>query len=262
LIPVFFPEFLRALVIELLPTPYFKARQFYYAWFGYPTSSIYSAKNYWRDRFRFFNLIVPYCEAIWCVTPHQMDEYRRLFGDKVHLMPIASWKTNVQNALQGRVEKDIDFLFTGSATPYREAVFKYLRDKGYTVFVGPATLPTYLREHFIARSKICLQVRQNGSWKYPSIMRYHYLLCSGATVIAEQTDETCPQEEYIITAKPKDFVQKCIDVIESGKHEGFGAQACLNYYQGSASGREDFAHLLPKRTVKNERILEPSVSHH
>lgn len=195
LFPILFPEILRALFIDILPGPYFRMRERYYSLFGYPQNSIYAMKTYWRDRHDCFFSIADHCEAIWCVTPHQMPEYTAAFGTKVALMPVVSWTSDPQVPLSK--EKDIDFLFTGSITPYRKAVFDELRAQGYTVFTGPATLPSYLRDHYISRAKVCLQVRQDANWKYPSIMRYHYLLCAGSVIVAEKTTEHCNQESFL-----------------------------------------------------------------
>jgi hypothetical protein len=52
------------------------------------------------------------------VSPHQMDVYPALDGPTlVKLMPLVSWSKDCSNPLQGQLERDIDFLFTGSVTP-------------------------------------------------------------------------------------------------------------------------------------------------
>lgn len=264
LLPIVIPEFFRTKLIQTLPAPYYLVREKYYGLFGYPDRhSIYANKEYWLERYRNFNRLVPAFESIWCVTPHQIGEYENAYGSKVKLMPIAAWAAQNLNSLQGQFKKDIDFLFTGSATPYRSTIFDALRKRGYNVFVGPATLPTYLREHFIARSKVCLQVRQDGEWKYPSIMRYHYLLRSGCTVVAEQTEETCDQEQFIKAVAPEDFIETCVKMIESGDYVRFGAQAAQEYYNQTAEGRAQFASLLPMAKVnENGKVLEsPQLNH-
>jgi len=263
-LPVIFPSVLRAFAISLMPGKYFAWKRRYYALFGYPQRSPYAFKNYWLDRFRSFNQLEPLFESIWCVTPHQLDEYFHWFGrEKVKLMPMASWNRGVQNLAQNFAEKDVDFLFTGSLTPYREAVFGELKKLGYSVMVGPATWPSYMRDHYIARTKVCLQVRQDPNWRYPSVMRYHYLLCSGSVVVGEQTDEKCIQEDFIYSVPPEKFVDTCVQILKEGDFVSKGAVGCHRYYDACHESRSEFAGLLPSTLkVQNERVLEPSVSSH
>ena len=172
-----------------------------YTGVGNPIRSTYHINEYWSARYNHFQHVVPLCEAVWCVSPHQMDAYVALYGPTVvKLMPLVSWSKECSNPLQGKLERDIDFLFTGSVTPYREKVLGDLSNRGYRVMVGTTLWPRYMRDHFVARTKVCLQIRQDTGWMYPSIMRYHHLLCSGSVVVAQKTTESCLQESLIIVS--------------------------------------------------------------
>jgi hypothetical protein len=257
--PVLFPTALRALVLELFPDSYTGAREIYYKTFGNPSRSTYHLNEYWSARYTHFQHVVPLCEAVWCVSPHQMDAYVALYGSTlVKLMPLVSWSKDCSNPLQGKLERDIDFLFTGSVTPYREKVLGELSDRGYRVMVGTTTWPRYMRDHFVARTKVCLQIRQDTGWMYPSIMRYHHLLCSGSLVVAEKATETCLQEDFMTVAPEVDFLEACVAAVKAGNFFDLGQEASRKYFIASDAGRREFAQLL-SHPSESQSVLESAL---
>lgn len=133
-------------------------------------------------------------------------------------------------------------------TPYRNAVFTELKKLGYRILIGPTSWPGYMRDHYIARTKVCLQVRQDPRWAFPSVMRYHYLLCSGSVVAGEKATESCMQEDHLVMASPEDFVRTCMQLIKNGNFSELGRSACESYFEASASGREYFRTLVSEVT--------------
>lgn len=261
----FFPTILRKLALEIFPKPYFAARELYYSLFGYPAGTALQSKQVLADRFTYFDRVMKVADALWCNTPHQLPAYIKRYGAKVKLMPLVGWDFACINPWQGKLEKDIDFLFTGSLTPYRNSILRELENRGFKVMIGTATWPTHQRDHFIARSKACLQIRQEPNWKYPSVMRYHHLLSSGAVVVAELASESCMQEQYLVGAQSQDFLDTCVRTIKEGNFSERGRKARENYYAGSADGRREFGELLspfyPEREV-SKNVLEPSQLSH
>ena len=243
--PRIFPAFARRLALRAFPDAYVRIRAEYRRRFRTAIESTYSQDEYWLERYRNFCRAVPFCEQIWCVSPHQIGAYRDRFRDsKIRLMPLASWNIECSNLLQGQICKDIDFLFTGSITPYRDSVLRELKSRGFTVVEGPPTWPAYLRDHYIARSKICLQIRQSPAWKYPSIMRYHHLLSSGALVVADKGVETCMQEAFLVTAAAEDFVETCVRTIQQPDFMKSGLENSRRYFFESADARKSLECLL------------------
>jgi len=191
-----------------------------------------------------------------------MSAYLELYGPTiVKLMPLVSWSKDCSNPLQGELERDIDFLFTGSVTPYREKVLGDLSNRGYRVMVGTTLWPRYMRDHFVARTKVCLQIRQDTGWMYPSIMRYHHLLCSGSVVVAEKASETCLQESFITVAPEADFLDACVSAVEADDFYQRGQEASQKYFVASDAGRREFAQLL-NRPYDSQHVLKPFLSHH
>ena len=259
-----FPPRLRDFTVGLFPGPYLKAKELYLAQLSTPQRSPYDNKGYWSKRFLNFSRALEIADEVWCVSPHQVEAYRSFFVDQeIGLLPIASWAPAPTNALQGCLEKDVDFLFTGSVTPYRETILKELTARGYKVVLGTAIWPTLMRENFIARAKICLHIKQDPNWKYPSIMRYHYLLCAGALVVAEESLEHCMQEDFLTLSSPQNFVSTCERLIKESNFLEKGDSASRRYYDASASAREETCKMLSKYFKNGAKInvLEPSHSH-
>lgn len=244
--PFLFPKFVRGLAIERFPEPYFNLRQKYYSILGIRNDYEAAFRAIFQARFDCFIDVIDQFESVWCVTPHQLKEYIALLGSlKVKCMPLTSWSPAVKNRAQSVMTKDIDFLFTGSITPYRSYVLETLKARGYNVVVGPASWPGYMRDHFISRSKVCLQIRQDPQWKYPSVMRYHYLLTAGSVVVAEEATERCVQENFLYLAPPKDFIETCELAIVKGDFVAHGRRVCERYFEGTEGERQKFVSLLP-----------------
>lgn len=247
-VDIFFPHSLRVFLIKRLPKLYFYYRDLFNKLFSEVHFSRRTAYGrYWQSRYSIFCEIVEQCEAIWCVSPHQMDAYQTKFGNKARLMPIGAWEA-IANSEQGRIEKDIDFLFTGTITPHRKSIIDTLCQKGFKVVIGFPNWPAFIREHFTARSKICLHIRQHPTWKFPSIMRYHYLLCSGAVVVAEKAEESCEQEQFFTCVSPEDFVSACEVELAKGDFLRRGREAFEAYRQGSMDSQKRFLNLLQLRS--------------
>lgn len=262
-IPVVVNPHVRDLLVALFPKTYLRAKELYLSRFDVPIQSTYDNEAYWIKRFRNFERASRFCEAIWCVTPHQLEGYKNYFySQSIELLPIASWTPEPINAYQGRLPKDIDFLFTGSATPHRKELLDQLTAKGYRVVVGTPAWPKQLRENFTARSKVTLHIKQNAQWKYPSVMRYHYLLTSGSIVVAEESFEHCMQEKFLTLTPADQFVTKCEALIAAGSFERDGLEACHKYFAGSESARGEVRALFAKYILTGEtsNVVEPSLS--
>lgn len=240
----FCPLLIRIIVRETMPALFAKLKARHGKRFSNSYGSNPSVKTNWQNRFNQFLEATNFCNAIWCVSPHQLTEYKKKFGSKVSLMPLVSWAKPNESLENYNLKKDIDFLFTGSITPYRAEILDQLKSIGYNVVIGPTTWSSYLRDHYIARTKVCLQIRQAPSWPYPSNMRYHYLLHSGAVVVGELTAESCFQDNFIVTVKPGEFINTCVETIAAGNFTERGEKAQLDYYNQSEAGRNVFAELL------------------
>ena len=238
---------LRTALIHLFPKLYPFLRRNYFRLFGYPFSCNEKMVGIYKLRYDNFLAIEPLCEAIWCVTSHQLPGFQKKFGARVRLMPLVSWTPKRKNTEIGILPQDIDFLFTGSLTPYRAAVLEKLRKRGYKVVVGTTFWPQFVRDHYLARAKVALQILQAPNWPYPSVMRYHYLLTSGVTTVAEKGRESCFQERFLFTASSEEFIGECERVVKLDNLSAAACDAGEDYFRASETGQQEFRNLLGDR---------------
>ena len=94
-------------------------------------------------------------------------------------------------------QRDIDFLFTGTLTSYRQQILESLRNKGYRVYSEPATTGQFYREQLLSRSCITLNLKQHSTWPYPSNSRFHYHLSHASLLLTEKCEYSCDLDVYV-----------------------------------------------------------------
>lgn len=173
--------------------------------------SHYDDRAYWKDRYRNFERLIESTDStILTIAPFQSEAYRRRFGaERVVELPLftnlKSPRINFHNQ-----ESDIDVLFSGTLTRYREKFLNRLRTSGLRVEALSVKSPQYIREDFVKRAKINLHLRQDENWQYPSPMRIHSLLEMGAYVLAEKSGVTCEFESLVPHLKQEDLFEKIL----------------------------------------------------
>jgi hypothetical protein len=181
-------------------------------------------------RYRNFVKLSRLADAIWCLSEHQIEPYRMATGggNVLHLefgfvegMPTIAHRSNA--------EKDIDFLFTGSVTPYRSRILEALSRRGFRVVtIGPTT-PGFIRNEFIARSRICLNLRQSEGWEYPSVNRFHYHLMHHSLLVTERTRFACEVSDYVLGCDPEEILSFCEKVHAEGHYNERAAELYEKY---------------------------------
>ena len=73
-----------------------------------------------------------------------------------------------------------------------------------------------IRSEAIARSKVCLALRQNETWGSPSIARIHYHLMAKSYLLAEKCEEASELDDYIEIVEPEYFTEVCIETAVRG----------------------------------------------
>lgn len=197
--------------------------------------SYYDDASYWQNRYDRFAEIVEACDRIWCIAPEQLDAYSAAWGEKVALLPLAPTSPTCHASCRGRFVKDIDFFFSGSVTRHRRVILDALRAAGKRVVIANSMLSSVIRENVVARSKVCLHIRQNTSWRYPSAMRLHYFLVRGATVVAEQAHLQCVQEDFVVSASTEAFVEAALAAVADAPRSP--AEIAAAYYEATESNR-------------------------
>jgi hypothetical protein len=172
-----------------------------------------------QKRFRYFVRVSKFADATWVLSEHQIDPHIRATGSRnvyqlkfgfVEGMPTVDHFPND--------EKDIDFLFSGSPTPYRSRILEALSRRGFRVVMLPITTPGFIRNQFIARSKICLNLRQSETWEYSSTNRFHYHLMTRSLLVTERTRLACELSDYVLSGDPAEFLSFCEKTHAEGRY--------------------------------------------
>jgi len=104
-------------------------------------------------------------------------------------------------------ERDIDVLFFGSPTPYREQVFDQLRQdlRLMTLFDAPSAF----RNDLIARAQINLVLQSGQELSYLPPQRVGYLLNNRCAVLAEAAKEGGLLDDLVLQASRETLVDAC-----------------------------------------------------
>lgn len=182
-------------------------------------NSWYSNRAMWDDRYVNFIKVMEYCQAIWCLTQEQYIGYNQILpASLLHKIPIGYLENYAPVNHHSDPVKDIDFLFTGTMTERRRHILTAFINQGMSVRVCTAGTPNFIRESSVARSKICLGLKQLDSWSMPSLIRYYYHLMANSMIVAEKCDVESEVDDYIISVDSANYIQFCMDFLRSGQY--------------------------------------------
>ena len=170
----------------------------------------------YKKRYNMFCNVASNAAAIWILSQNQLEPYKQVVQSEnvFHLQFgfLDSFRSihEVNSSAQ-----DIDFLFTGSLTPFRQKILDQFNRKGRRVYQCEANTPQSIRNSFIERSRAVLNIRQNSCWPYPSTMRMYYHLMNKSLLISEKCPVTSELDEYILRFPSESFVDQCIHTAET-----------------------------------------------
>ncbi|GAA5181672.1 hypothetical protein GCM10025771_29130 [Niveibacterium umoris] len=185
-----------------------------------PQHSHYDDLRHWRKRYRTFREVVSMARAVWHLSELQVPAYReKLALPNVHYLP-HGYMPAMERVVQKPVaHKDIDVIFTGTRTPYRDAVLRDLEARGLVVRQLPILTSEFLREDMVARAKIAINVRQHANWKYPSNSRFYYHLMNRSMLVSERCEAQCDLTPFIHEAPPEALTETCSSLIAEGTYQ-------------------------------------------
>lgn len=190
----------------------------------------YVDRDLWQARFDNFMAVAAEADAFWCLSAYSVPQYRSLFPNKPVLEFPIGFDTQFPGILHAADdEKDIDVLFTGNETPYRNAVIQKIIEKGLNVVTAPVTTPTFARIDLIARSKATLHINLSENRTYTSPMRHHFLLMCQSPVLSEQAHFPGVLDDFVTLFPSANFVSGVCDYIGSDRWRQDGIRAHKRY---------------------------------
>jgi len=191
----------------------------------FPDSSIndnthYAQDSLWQKRWKTFCLAVKSCDAIWHLSEPQVSAYQRYFPDvPVGYLPHAYLSDLIRVNPVPDIQKDIDVLFTGTMTPYRQSIIDKLEQSGLIVKHGAVNTPDHIREDWVSRSRLAINLRQNSQWSYPSNSRFFYHIMNSSLLLTQECDEACDLDNYVLHANAEAFETKVHEILAGNTTE-------------------------------------------
>lgn len=171
--------------------------------FSASTGSTYDRKDMWKARFDNFRRVASMAEAVWCLSPNQIDGYQRIVEAPVSYLPHGHVAAYCTSDTLPKSEKRIDFLFSGTLSDHRVRILDALENMGYAVIRFAPNTPAYLRLEMYRMARIALGLRMSGSWRFPSVSRIHYCLSHLVPHVMEEHPEQSDLDAYVRTAPPE-----------------------------------------------------------
>jgi len=159
-------------------------------------------KDYWKNRYQNFIRLVPKFSAIWHVSDEQQLVYQSAFSDTV-VDYIAHGYCEQFPTIKHREDKDkdIDVLFTGTMTTYRQQILDSLKNSGLNVKTSILFTAPFHREDMIARSKLTLNLKQHPDWQHESVTRLYYHICNDSLLMTDDCRYKTDIHDYVIERK-------------------------------------------------------------
>ena len=186
--------------------------------------------------------------SVWHLSEYQVENYKKSLGkNNIYYLPHGYLETMQRLVDKPWKHKDIDIIFTGTRTPYRDELLLKLENNGLTVAHLPILTMEFIREDFISRSKLALNIRQNSQWKYPSNSRFYYHLVNASPLLSEVCPLNCDLSPFVYETEINDMVASCKELIN------FGEQLKLE----ALNKREEFREAMPMAPLM-ERLVDES----
>jgi hypothetical protein len=174
----------------------------------------YADRAHWQQRYVNFVRCAEHARAVWLAMdmPEQTAAYRAIVPPHVPVIPLPFPFCPRLLPTDPPRAKDIDVMFSGTRTAHRMAIMQALSSRAR--FFGTRYIPDYLRRELLARTRICLAMRQGPDWPYPSPLRYWGLIHRAAFVLAEQCPFLCRLDRYVVQAPSESYAQVVLGLLQ------------------------------------------------
>ena len=203
--------------------------------------------NLSRNQQHFEQVYLPFLRrslAVWEGIPRNLAPLQKL-GIKT-----AFFRGGYHPAMEEvrpKLERDIDFLFYGSITPYRRAMLERLSERGHLVIAVFDSRATY-RNDLIGRAKVNLAPVQGPGMEHFAYGRVCYLLNNQSLVVVQRCEDQSWLDACFIPAAEYDWVDVCEQTLLRPDRDALQKENCARFRR------------IPF-TEQIQRLLESTFSH-
>jgi hypothetical protein len=186
--------------------------------------------NLTQDKAHFHDVYLPFLSRALCVW--EGTALNRPALDKMNLRSVlfrGGYHPGLED-IRPKQERDIDFLFYGSITPYRRMMLERLTDRGHQVVAIFDHRATY-RNDLIARTKVNLAPIQGPGMEHFAYGRVCYLLNNQSLVVVEKGYDQEWLQHCFVTASAEHWVDICEQTLSRSDRDNLRQEFCHRYRQ-------------------------------
>jgi len=168
----------------------------------------YGAERVAPDVVLAFELAARNAQFVWCQLDESVEACRALNPNSAHL-PYGYLTAMEEITPLPREAKDIDALMSGMPSPRREALMQDLADAGMNTYYPGQPVPVYIRDAFMARSRLSLSLQKTDRHRIVSVTRICHSVINRVPVALEVDATQNPYAGYCFTATPDNLLETC-----------------------------------------------------
>ncbi|MFP6721044.1 MAG: hypothetical protein VCF25_12385, partial [Candidatus Poribacteria bacterium] len=157
-------------------------------------------------------------DFIWCVMEHNMKELPKYEVNPSGFLRYGFHPRLQEIKLLPDEYKDNDVYFFGLLTEDRRNVLRTIQEKGLKILLHDYDNPTlsFVRNSYIDRSKIILNLAQSTGFRHMSGIRIIYLATNHCYGLCESVDiDDGDYLKFSDVANPNEIAERCLEVIET-----------------------------------------------
>jgi hypothetical protein len=184
--------------------------------------------NLSRNQAQFEQVYLPFMRraiVVWEGIPRNLAPLKRL-GIKTAFFR-GGYHPGLQE-VRPKLERDIDFLFYGSITPYRREMLERLSARGHLVVAAFDPRATY-RNDLIARAKVNLAPIQGPGMEHFAYGRVCYLLNNESLVVVQRCEDQAWLDSCFVPASEHNWVEVCEQTLQRPDRDALRKDLCERF---------------------------------
>jgi hypothetical protein len=174
----------------------------------------YGAERDVPETFAAFELAVKNADFVWCLLEESLEVCRSINPNTV-VIPFGYLKSMESLRTISDKEKDIDFLMCGLPSDRRRQLTEEISASGHEVYYPEMSLPTYLRDALMERSKINLSLQKTESHNTISVTRICHSVINRVPLLLEHSGPENFYSDLCIIAEVGGVLEKAQECMSS-----------------------------------------------